>query len=406
MKIGIYGGTFNPPHLGHMAAAQAAMAVLGLDKLFFIPAALPPHKELPADGAGAEHRLAMTALMADGLGESIGRRGDVEALDIELRRTGKSYTVDTLEELHSRFPEDELWLLMGTDMFLTIQNWYQPERIMALAGIAAFARTETDSGELLRVQADYLAKTYQARVQLVELPKITDLSSTQMRELLEEGQGGDRLWPPVYGYILRNGLYGENRDLKQLNDSELRCASYSMIRAKRIPHVKGTEQAAVELAERWGADVEKARRAAILHDCTKYLNMEEQLQLCRQYGIVLDDLEQKSVKLLHSKTGAAIARDVFGVPDDIYWAIYWHTTGKADMSTLEKVLYLADYMEPTRDFPGVEELRELTRRDLDAALRLGLEMSVEDLEERGVPVHHNTMEALNWVLEHGPRDPS
>ena len=88
MKIGIYGGTFNPPHLGHMAAAQAAMAVLGLDKLFFIPAALPPHKELPADGAGAEHRLAMTALMADGLGESIGRRGDVEALDIELRRTG------------------------------------------------------------------------------------------------------------------------------------------------------------------------------------------------------------------------------------------------------------------------------------------------------------------------------
>ena len=87
-------------------------------------------------------------------------------------------------------------------------------------------------------------------------------------------------------------------------------------------------------------------------------------------------------------------------------AIYWHTTGKADMSTLEKVLYLADYMEPTRDFPGVEELRELTRRDLDAALRLGLEMSVEDLKERGVPVHHNTMEALNWVLEHGPRDPS
>ena len=134
--------------------------------------------------------------------------------------------------------------------------------------------------------------------------------------------------------------------------------------------------------------------------------MEEQLQLCRQYGIVLDDLEQKSVKLLHSKTGAAIAREVFGAPEDIYWAIFWHTTGKADMSTLEKVLYLADYMEPTRDFPGVEELRALTRRDLDAALRLGLEMSVEDLKERGVPVHHNTMEALNWVLEHGPRDPS
>ena len=268
---------------------------------------------------------------------------------------------------------------------------------MALAGIAAFARTETDSGELLRIQADYLAKTYQARVQLVELPKITDLSSTQMRELLEAGQGGDRLWPPVYGYILRNGLYGEHPDLKQLNDSELRCASYSMIRAKRIPHVKGTEQAAVELAERWGADVEKARRAAILHDCTKYLNMEEQLQLCAKYGIVLDELEQQAVKLLHSKTGACVARHVYGVSDDIYEAIFWHTTGKAGMTLLEKLLYVADYMEPTRDFPGVERLRALAYEDLDAAVLLGCEMSIQEMAERGLPVHPNTVKARDWL---------
>lgn len=135
-----------------------------------------------------------------------------------------------------------------------------------------------------------------------------------------------------------------------------------MMRAKRIAHVKGTEEEAVRLAQRWGADVEKARRAAILHDCTKYYEMEEQLKICRQYGIVLDDLEQKAVKLLHSKTGACMARYVYGQEDDIYEAIFWHTTGKADMSLLEKILYIADYMEPTRDFPGVERLRELAGR--------------------------------------------
>lgn len=82
------------------------------------------------------------------------------------------------------------------------------------------------------------------------------------------------------------------------------------------------------------------------------MELDEQLQLCAKYGIVLDELEQQAVKLLHSKTGACVARHVYGVSDDIYEAIFWHTTGKADMTLLEKLLYIADYMEPTRDFPG------------------------------------------------------
>ena len=143
--------------------------------------------------------------------------------------------------------------------------------------------------------------------------------------------------------------------------------------------------------------MEKARRAAILHDCTKYYEMEEQLKICRQYGIVLDDLEQKAVKLLHSKTGACMARYVYGQEDDIYEAIFWHTTGKADMSLLEKILYIADYMEPTRDFPGVERLRELAGRDLDAAVLAGCEMSIAEMAERGLPVHPNTIRARDWL---------
>ncbi len=150
---------------------------------------------------------------------------------------------------------------------------------------------------------------------------------------------------------------------------------------------------AIRLAERYGADVEKARVAALLHDCTKKLDMEEQLALCRRYGIQLDELEQKALKLLHAKTGAAIARDVFGVDDEIYRAIWWHTTGHAHMTLLEKIIYLADYIEPSRDFPGVDKLRSVCYKDLDEGLLLGLEMTIEEMTSMGNPVHHATIEA-------------
>ena len=123
MKIGIYGGTFDPPHLGHMEAARAAAALLELDRVLFIPASIPPHKALPPDTVSAQDRLAMTAMMADGVCLELGRPGLAQADGMELDRAGKSYTADTVTELRRRFPEDELWLLMGTDMFLTLQSW-------------------------------------------------------------------------------------------------------------------------------------------------------------------------------------------------------------------------------------------------------------------------------------------
>ena len=233
----------------------------------------------------------------------------------------------------------------------------------------------------------------------ITLPGLVEISSSQLRQRLEAGERPEELDPSVRGYILRHGLYGTHADLKHLGWEDLRACSYSMIRAKRIPHVRGCEEEAVRLARRWGEDEDDARAAAILHDCTKYLNLEEQLSLCRKYDIILDHMEQETVKLLHSKTGAAIARWEYGMPERVCDAICWHTTGKPDMTTLEKILYIADYMEPTRDFDGVERLRALVYEDLDAAVRLGLEMSVEDLTGRGVPVHPNTLGALRFLTK-------
>ena len=394
MKIGVYGGTFNPPHLGHLTAARAVFELLGLDLLLLIPAGLPPHKELPAGSPTAEQRLEMTRLA----GEQLGLGDKVRTLDIELERGGRSFTSDTLVQLKAQYPDSELWLLMGTDMFLTLQAWHEPEKILSLAGIAAFGRTEEDTEELFSAQREYLYKTYpQARIFTLTIPGVIDVSSTELREKLAKGQGGNLLAPAVYGYILREGLYNTDADLKRLPISRLRPVALSYLKHRRIPHVLGTEQEAIRLAERYGADVEKARVAALLHDCTKKLDMPAQLALCGQYGIALDELEQKALKLLHSKTGAAIARDVFGVDDEVYSAIWYHTTGHADMTTLEKIIYLADYIEPSRDFPGVDTLRKVCYEDLDKGLLLGLEMTIEEMTAMGNPVHRATVEARDWL---------
>ena len=390
MKIGVYGGTFNPPHLGHVTAARAVFELLKLDLLLLVPDGQPPHKMLPPGSPSPEQRLEMTRLAGEQLG--LGER--VRTLDLELQREGRSYTAETLRQLHQQYPEDELWLLMGTDMFLTLQAWREPGEILSLAGIAAFGRTEEDTEELFSVQRDYLYRTYpQARIFTLTIPGVVDVSSTELRTMLARGEGGNLLPPAVYGYILREGLYDTRADLKHLPLRTLRPVALSYLKHKRIPHVLGTEQEAIRLAERYGADVEKARVAALLHDCTKRLDMEEQLALCRQYGIRLDALEQQALKLLHAKTGAAIARDVFGVDDEIYRAIWWHTTGHAGMTLLEKIMYLADYIEPSRDFPGVDKLRAVCYKDLDEGLLMGLEMTIEEMTSMGNPVHHATIEA-------------
>lgn len=395
MKIGIFGGTFNPPHLGHMAAATAAIDTLQLDKLLLIPDRTPPHKALPTNPVSTEQRLEMTRIMADRLD----RPGIAETSDLEMHRSGKSYTADTLKELRQVYPEDELWLMMGTDMFLTLQEWYQPEEIMRRAGILTFGRNRADTAELFAQQTARLRAAYHATIQVMTLPGLVEVSSTDLREQLARGQGSDWLDPAIYGYILREHLYGTRADLKQLSLKELRAVSYSMVKSKRIRHVRGTEQEAVELAARWGVDERDARQAAILHDCTKYWNLAKQLSKCAEYGIVLDQAEQKTLPLLHAKSGAAVAEHIFGMPRRICNAICWHTTGKGNMTLLEKVLYIADYAEPNRTWS--EEAHGLAMEDLDAGVLLGLENTIRHTQAQGREVYYRTLEARDWLRSQG-----
>ena len=154
----------------------------------------------------------------------------------------------------------------------------------------------------------------------------------------------------------------------------------------------------------YGADPVDAQRAALLHDITKALDGPLQLTLCREYGINLDDFSANNPKTLHALTGSLVAERIFGENPDVVAAICSHTTGKADMNTLEKIIYVADYMEPNRDFEGVDRLRELAYTDLDGALRLGLEMTLSLLKQQGREISPESQQALQYLNNSGKKE--
>lgn len=163
----------------------------------------------------------------------------------------------------------------------------------------------------------------------------------------------------------------------------LRSRAWTYLDPKRVPHVAGCEKEAVRLAEFWGSDPEKAAVAGLLHDCTKRLSYKEHLDVIRRSGRVCPAGLLAEKKLLHAVTGAIVAETDFGASEEICSAIRWHTTGKPEMTLLEKIIYIADYIEETRAFEGVDKLRELAYKNIDGAMALGLEMSVENIRERG-----------------------
>ncbi len=198
MRIGIMGGTFNPPHTGHINAAVAAREELSLSRLIFIPSSLPPHKKISENSASTEQRLFMTKLCAESI--------SAEVSDMEIVRGGTSYTVETLSELKKEYPDDELWFIMGTDMFLSIENWREPEKIFSLCSIAAVPRNDDDREKLIN-HSKYLSERY-GTVSKVMKKAAIDISSSELREKIANGETKEFLPEAVYQYILKEGLYG------------------------------------------------------------------------------------------------------------------------------------------------------------------------------------------------------
>ena len=176
----------------------------------------------------------------------------------------------------------------------------------------------------------------------------------------------------------------------------LRKKAWGYLDEKRVPHVAGCEKEAVKLAQHWKEDVRDSAVAAMLHDCTKKLSYSEHLAVIEESGLLFEKSLLAEKKLLHAVSGSIIAAKDFGVPDRIASAIRWHTTGKPEMNLLEKIIYLADYIEETRDFEGVDKLRVLAYKNIDEAMALGLEMSVENIRERGNEPYRDSLLAYEY----------
>lgn len=163
---------------------------------------------------------------------------------------------------------------------------------------------------------------------------------------------------------------------------------------QRFEHTLGVEKTAREMARVFGVDEEQAALAGLLHDCAKCMPLERMLKAAKREEI--DPVMKESKALMHAVAGRCVARDVYNVEDEtVLDAIRWHTTGRADMTPLDKIIYLADMIEPNRKpYPGLEALRALCMEDLDRAMHTALTMSLNHVREQGKTLHPDTMAAL------------
>ncbi|HWP51254.1 MAG TPA: nicotinate (nicotinamide) nucleotide adenylyltransferase [Clostridia bacterium] len=384
MKTGIFGGTFNPIHNGHLSLIAHLIDALDLDELLLIPTAVPPHKE--SDNViDSQHRLAMCRL-------AVQDNPKVTVSNIEIVRGGKSYTVDTLRLLSVERPQDELILLVGSDMFYTVEEWRCAHEIMRLAQIAAIPR-ETGEHEKLVAQRDRL-NALGARTEVVEVEPVV-VSSSDLRALKN---ASENLPPLVERYIIQNGLYG--RMPKLLVDlDQLTMWLRGVLSRERFTHSLNVASEALRLAQTYGENGDMAYLAGLLHDCCKEQTREEMLNLLSDSDILKDPIFLTSFPVWHGFAAAIyIQRELSVLNTQIIDAVRYHTTGRGNMTRIEEIVYLADLISADRDYPGIEALRAKAHRSIEAAMLEALQFSIQKLLKNDAPVLTDTLNAYNRYL--------
>lgn len=388
-RIALFGGTFDPIHNGHIELALAFASLLSLDRVIVMPTFIPPHK-LKNDMAPAVDRLAMCRLACAPYKE-------LAVSDLEINRRGASFTILTLEELHRQYPDAQLFLLTGADMFLTLATWYRFADIARLATLCAAPRDDADAACLRECANDLEAQGARCVVAEFTVPA---WSSTEVRRRLQNGEALDGEVPSaVAAYIATNRLYTQNRQYLNKEEQYIDIIR-GRLTPRRFEHSLAVARQAQHLAEKYGADPEKARIAGLLHDILKDTDGDSQLQILKDFGILLDAVEQKAPKLWHARAGAVFLQHILGIADEeILRAVRYHTTARAGMSLLETVLYLADFTSDDREYPDVDVMRELTERDLEEAMRYAVAYTIDDLRAENRPVHPDTLACYHEILE-------
>ena len=442
-KIGILGGSFNPPHKAHLEMAKAAMEQYKLDEVWLMPNHHPPHKS-ENSFVRDDHRVRMVKQLLAGK--------DTERLKfcgIELERDGMSYTYETLEYLKKQYPDDRFYFIIGADSARDLPTWRNPKRICELATILVAPRSDIYGKKFMKMlyerEEQLNGKFFAIKIK----DKYADYSSSTIRKNLKSDKDKVRnkaekmLTNRVKRYISLHGLYGVNkrkyncydinyitRDDHNKNNTtkntdieikkekkkyidDIKKALRCTLDKKRYKHTLGVADTAKKLSKIYEKRLnksqakeyinlpDKAYLAGLLHDCAKYYTHIEQLALSDRYRIELTPTERSNPQLIHGKLGSYIAKKRYGVKDkQILEAIRVHTVGKPDMSILEQIIYISDYIEPGRKIPDakhpLDSLRKLAKKDLDLTTYYILENTLGYLGTSGKPIDETSLETLEF----------
>lgn len=352
-----------------------------MDKVLIVPSCIPPHK-MPGKLAGGEERIEMCRIAFGG-----DSRFDISSM--ELDRGSKSYTVETLRELKKKYPSDELYFIIGSDMLETFTQWYKWEEILELAVICAASREEG-------FKADLSVYTAEQRERIIFLDtEPFEVSSTEIRVAIARGAQSELIDPKVYEFIKNNNLYDDGL-------SVYRAILAEKLDEYRMYHSECVSECAAVLAEKYGADVEKARLAGLMHDVMKNASAGEQLDMLEKSGEALSKIDITNAKVWHQLSGAYFLKENGIITDpEILGAVRWHTTGRADMTLLEKIVYTADFISADRDYPDVGVVRKLADESLEKAILYTSRYTINKLILNGMPIHPATVECYNSLVMEG-----
>ena len=366
-RVGILGGTFDPIHLGHLLLARAAYNELSLDKVLIMPSNNPPHKRNNSISSNEDRLNMVKAAIRD--------IPYFEASDFEMQRDGITYTSDTLKLLNETYPDTRFFFIVGGDSIIHFESWHEPCTILKECALIAAGR-DGYSKEEIQKQIEFLRDKYSGEgftpeIYYLETPSF-NISSHEIRNYVSFGMSVDGFMPEeVTEYIKDKGLY--------LNPfyEKVKMELKGLLKPARYAHVLSVAQTAVYMATAHLEDPVRAYTAGLLHDCAKFMNDEDMLKAAKDHNIELDDIEKRAVQLVHSKVGSVLAKEKYGIEDEeILSAIWYHTTGHPNMTRLEKIIYIADTVEPLRvwgeDNSELDIIRSVALSDLDKCLFLVL----------------------------------
>lgn len=380
-KIGVFLSTFNPIHNGHMFVANKLKSKYHLDKILLVPSniVLNKIKKLPP----IKIRSDMCKLLCCDYDNIIVY--DINS-DIDL-----SCVFSMLKELKSEFYNDDLYLIVESDLFLSFDSLYKCEKILDMAFIMSVAFSKYDY-ELMKNKS----KKFEQKA-IINMFEQEYVSSEFIRIKYAQGlKCSDYLNSKVEQYILQNNIYGGDDCLFR----ECFGASRSRLSSKRFNHCKMVSKAAKDLARLYNEDEKKAEIAGILHDIVKEKDKKYLLHIIEDCDVKLSEIEKNSPQIWHSIAGALYCEKYLGIEDkQIINAIKYHTTGSQDMTTFEKIIYMADCVSDDRNYEDVEIERKLVKKDLDKALLFQLKKSITLLCEREVLIHPKTLECYNQLCQ-------